>query len=976
MRRIYRISALLLIPLLIVAVAVFVAVRFLPDSELIRSTLETELQAVTGGKVSLRSAGISMGFPGPVVLGLRGLTIDTEAGRRLVSIRRVDLVPDLYDLVRRRLSIRSITVYGLHSSVVRDEDGRVWAPMLPLAARGAEPRTPRPAGPPVKWSVREIRFYNGTIDWIDKCVSPEKNLVIKVSDISGLVDRLVPGSESPLYFSARVGSGEGVESILRLEGSLRIAPDQSGLEKVKLSAFSDSVRLDPLTAYLPAGGPDMEKLPRPGFRAEFTWTKDDARVVPFQGAIGFGTRRESKLIFDGRAVVGKDFSGLEEVSCGVSTESLPLAIFSKLFPRESPVDPRSGFLKGEVRGEWTRASSWAAGGSLGFEEIVPVGKLSAFGKTLRIWARFRVEPDDLLIRGLEISGASRLISVTGKVSGPLLEQPVLDLSAQTSIRPDWIKAFGIKLPKGCRIDGSIPCRVRITGTTEKVRFSANADMTASRFQFGRYAEKPAGKRALFSARGSCALNGTGPGPRVSVKASTKAEVEEMRVRADIGGPLLPPARIRLDARVWADDGSVRIRESHISVGRVDDRQYAVKGGASLYWTGTPSPSLKGTLTAALDTGIVRFLGLKLPEGLEVEGGVPLRVRFSGRPERLNWNLDAALGGLAISRRKAFHKREGVAGDITARGDMINGKVALKEAVLNLPPLVLKARTTKNPAARGDEPLSLEVAEWDLATMSPYIEDPNLKASSGPVKAKFTLRRTGSGIVPSGVIEVVNVRMQREHAPWTLEKISGTIEVNGETVKIRGISGEVTGACQGRWRLTGTLRNVMTPERQKGRFTMEMGEGRIKAIRLVTTLTNHHSVLGRLIQPRPIALKGDFITLNSVRGDFSINGSKASTDNFRSTGPGLFSGIVGTLDMESLQLDIVMGNNTVVVGSNTLSRIPGVSRLLSRDGSSMIKLTVDTFARLTGSVAGSINIDPLRSDSINRSVLGRLEKLMR
>ena len=198
MRRISRISLVLLVLLLIVVVAAFIAVRFLPDSELIRKTLEAELQSATGGKVSLQSAGIYLTFPGPVVLTLKGLTIRTTAERKLVSIRRVDLVPDLYDLVRRRLSIKSITVYGLSSSIVRDRDGRVWAPTLPLVAGTGESQVPRPSGPPVKWSVREIRFYNGTIEWVDKYVSREKDLVIRVTDISGLVDRLIPGAESPV----------------------------------------------------------------------------------------------------------------------------------------------------------------------------------------------------------------------------------------------------------------------------------------------------------------------------------------------------------------------------------------------------------------------------------------------------------------------------------------------------------------------------------------------------------------------------------------------------------------------------------------------------------------------------------------------------------------------------------------------------------------------------------------------------------
>jgi hypothetical protein len=975
MRRISRISVVLLVLVLIVVVAAFVAVRFLPDSELIRKTLEAELQSATGGKVSLQSAGIYLTFPGPVVLTLKGLTIRTTAERKLVSIRRVDLVPDLYDLVRRRLSIKSITVYGLHSSVVRDRDGRVWAPTLPLVAGTGKPQVTRPSGPPVKWSVREIRFYNGTIEWVDKYVSREKDLVIRVTDISGLVDRLIPGAESPVYFSARLGSEKGVESVLRLEGSLLIAPDQSGLERVKVTCFSDSVGIDPFLAYLPVGGLDVGKFPRPGFRAELSWLKDESRVVPFKAAITFGTKRKSKLNFDGKAVIREDSSGLQEVQCRASTESLPLAVFSKLFPPESPVDPRSGFLRGEVRGQWTQAANWTAAGALGFEEIVPIGRFKTFGKMLRVWARFRMDPEDLLINGLEVSDASRLISVTGKVSGPLFEQPVLDLSAQASIRPEWIKALDLKLPKTCRIDGLIPLRARVTGTMQNVHFRINADMTRATFAVKPYAEKPSGKKATVSAQGNCVLSRTEGGLKASVKASTKAEVEELRLRRDKQSQPLPRTRVRFEARVWADDTSVSIRESRISLGRVGEREYFFKGGASLLWTMTPSPSIKGTLTTVLDMGIVRFLELKLPEGVKVKGSVPVKVQYSGRPGRLHWALDAALGKLAVSREKAFRKPEGVEGNLTAQGSSIHGTVTLKEAALSLPPMVLKTRTIEPSGKNENELVALELEQWDLATMSPYVDDPNLKASSGPVKAKFALKRTESGIVPSGVIEVVNVRMQREHAPWTLENISGTIEVNGESANIRGIRGEIKGACQGKWRLTGALNYVMSPARQSGRFSLELGKGKIKAIRLVTTLTNHHSVLGRLIQPRPIALEGDFIKLNSVRGDFSIKGAKATTDNFRSLGPGLFSGIVGTLDMRSLQLDILMGNNTVVVGSDTLSRIPGMRKWLSPEGSSLIKVAVDTYARLTGSVARSLNIVPLHADTINPTALEQLRKLM-
>jgi len=137
MRHLRRILGVLFLLAAIVAIAIAVSIRVLPETDLIKSRVQDQLSNLIGQKVTLGSMKVSWSIPRLISLNVEGISIASREGTKLLSADRLILIPSLSLLFRKEIAVESITVQGLHATIRRSSDGTIVTALIPLPAASA-----------------------------------------------------------------------------------------------------------------------------------------------------------------------------------------------------------------------------------------------------------------------------------------------------------------------------------------------------------------------------------------------------------------------------------------------------------------------------------------------------------------------------------------------------------------------------------------------------------------------------------------------------------------------------------------------------------------------------------------------------------------------------------------------------------------------------------------------------------------------
>ncbi len=231
MKRGLRILAFLVL-LAILGVAIFLATF---DADRYRPLLMSKLQEAIGRPVTLER--LSLGWRNGIAVQLRNLSIREDAsaaGEPLAQVESASAVVGLAPLLRKQISVVSMTLIRPSIHVARDRTGQVN--LLGLAAvaapAGASTRpTPTPQTP-VSLHIDSFRLEAGTIHWTDAMSSPSTDARITQMDL--VVRNIAPGQPMDIDLQAAIGADR---QNVRLRGRLTLPkPGHPGsLESATLS---------------------------------------------------------------------------------------------------------------------------------------------------------------------------------------------------------------------------------------------------------------------------------------------------------------------------------------------------------------------------------------------------------------------------------------------------------------------------------------------------------------------------------------------------------------------------------------------------------------------------------------------------------------------------------------------------------------------------------------------------------------------
>ena len=1024
MKWLKRIALALLIVVIVSGVALIVMVRFLPETDFIRNAVEQRLRDLTGQNIAIASIELGGSFPDLMRITVQGVTATSQDGQKQLSMNRLVLVPSVAPLLHREISIESVNIEGLHTSLTRLADGSVRYPFVvaPVSSpvRGPE-RIEEPAGPGeqvpkekpeaarggLTWSIKSVKLTDCRIDFIDEQTAQEGEgpTVISLKTLNASLSQQKEGNAFAISLRAQMKGAKAEAGPVGLTGDVTLTGDLSQLQQAKATLTSESLRLEPFQRFLPPSAEILSAFRLSGVHCTMTWEKAQPCAFSFEGNLNGKGENSGAIALKGEGRAAEDFSLIQNVTIEAKTEGFPLRAVQSLVPRGVPWETSSGLLSANVRGEWRKPSDWTVQGQVSFADLASKGAVAALGKKMGVKAQISLDPRQLTVQDMEVAEAKhRLATVSGKVQEPLSGQPTLDLTADCTARPQWLKAFGVRLPETVNIAGYVPVRVRVKGPTEKMSIDVNANLAPAAIRVSPFVEKPEGEKASLTVQTTLTEAHRSAASKAAYVLRVGLYVLSPHIRLKADGAPLTGRILTLTSRVIVKGKSVDIRDAVLTLKRPQRKSsddLVIQVDMADLESG--HPKLKGTLAAFLHKETISALLGNLPSNLKLSGEAHGKLTFSGNPKALDWNLELPLTSLGIDVEKSFRKPAGVAADFKASGKWAQETLNLERSRLTLPGIYAVARGVLKERKGGFGGLKVRVKRADLKDVARLLPSLAKVKVSGPVEADLELKPSQKGIVPHASVRLVSADYHADNSAWILSKLRGVVKFDGQSLRVPELTGNIRGAIEAPLKVTGNLQHIDNVEQIGGRVSLEMGKGRIRAERFRKLLQPVQLLVGTLLDPKALAKRSDLLELESLTGTFDIKSGIARTSDIQLKGPDFKAGAMGTIRLRDMHLDALAGLHTVIVTNDSIGRIPqvrsvvkkyegflkatGLDKELKKVGIDVdakkddkqtapkeIKTPVTVIVKVQGA-ASSPNVMPVPEDSLGKEKVSKLKSLI-
>jgi hypothetical protein len=922
-----------------------VSLYFLPETEFIRTTVQDKLRQVTGQDISIAGIEVERSFSDVVRVQLTGIEAKSPDGKKLFSIKKLHLAPELSALLRRHLVVKSVVVQGLWTSVERDRDGNVTAAFLPAPASSAPTVTPGPGPAEPKppsatresapstsreskefhWSVESVKFEECEAVFTDNKVRPGQPVVFSVHGLNGTLVQRKPEDPMQVDLTAALGPGKKRWTTLHVSGSIVLKSDRSGVVRIALANSMDSMSFEPFEPYLHGSADALKEMGLGKTRVQVEWQMGKPAQADLETVVRDRGADVIPLKVQCGITPSEDLRSIQEITCQVTVKPVPYAFLGKFRPPHLPPLPETGSLEARLKGFWAPEKKSEIEGSVALDNPLP-WKLEGVGNRLQV--DFRLEPGmtssstPLILQGLKISGPDPIASVTWTPAPPSVSEQPGTYTADVRARASWLRELGVRLPKDLALAGGIP----LHGTLQRVRnvlnVDAAADLTQTTLRWLPHLEKAAPAKAGISAKGKITLPEDGKDNQPKVDVAVKAHIDSAKVRAVPKGPWLDHASVHFDGRVVSDGGHVNLKGGNLVLRRGQRGEEVLALRADIRELGT-KPKFEGTATSIIHPELFTSLALELPKGLAFTGRAPVKAGFVGHAAAFKWTAEGTFTDAGITFEKAFRKPARVAATLKAAGDWADGAVKLDDAHLTLPGVVLAGKGIVRSRQGTFEDLSLEIKKADLKDVARYVPATDGNRLSGPAAASVQITKTGEKVTTRATVRLMGAEFRPDKAAVGFGQIQGTAEINGDSVEVPEVRGVLHGAVEAPADGKASLTGVGSAESLNGSASIKIGKGKIKADRLRAILQPVQILAGSILNPQGEASAKDLLEIESLAADFVLKSGHAYTDNLKLRGGDIKAGAIGTVDLKGQTLDAVVGIYTVMVADGSLGKIPAV-----------------------------------------------------
>jgi len=927
--------------------ALVIMVRFLPETDFIRNAVESRLRDLTGQNITIASIDVGGSFPDLMRITLQGVAATSPDGQKQLSMDRLVLVPSVTPLLRREISIASITVEGLHTFVRRLPDGTVLYPLViaPVSSPGsvredaAGPRediakqSPGTAPSGLRWSIESIVLSNGRVDFIDGQATPESNgtPVISFKGFNASLKQQTSGNAFAVSVFGHVAGAKAEAGTVDLKGDVTLTGDLSALQRATATVTCESFRLEPFHRFIPIAQETVSQFRLSATRFSATWEKSQPCTFSFESRVTGNGEGAHAIAIKGSGKAPEDLSQVETIAVTGETEGFPLNPVASLLPPGLPWQEASGALSANVQGTFHNPAEWNVQGQVALADLSPKGIMAALGKRMGVKAEFSLDPGLLTVKGMEISETTqRLATVSGNVRGPFSTEPALDLTVDAIGRPQWLKGLGIRLPDHVSIAGTIPVRARVSGPVTKVSLETHADLTPATIRVKPVLEKTEGEKASISVQTTLTEAQRAHGSKSALALRVGLHMPSVRVQLRAADAALAGFALNLNSGVIVKGKTVDIKDALLTLKRAQQKSpddltvnADIENVASLH------PRLKGTATVLLNKENMALATGALPPNLTLAGETRGKLAFSGSTTALDWSLEVPLTSMAVDVEKAFHKPAGMNAHLKASGKWADESLKLERGQLSLAGISATGSGVLKERSGGFGGLRVQVKKADMKDVVGVVPALTRGKVSGPVEADLELKSSREGIVPHASVRLVAVDYQADKNEWSFNKVRGVARINGRYLNVPELTGVIKGAVDAPLKVTGTIHNVDAVKEMNGQVTLEMGKGKINADRFRKILQPMQLLVGSLLDPKALGKKTDVFELESGTGTFDIKSGVAQTSNLRLKGADFGVGAIGSIRLHDVHLDALAGLHTVIVTNDAIGRIPEVRNAVKK-----------------------------------------------
>ncbi len=979
MKRFLRIVILLIVGLAVLAGALVITARYLPETELVRTNVEDYLKEATGKNVRLGHMEVSASFPNLVRITVNGATMTDAHQKKLLSAEKVELIPSLGSLLRREFSVESVIVKDLRMNISREVDGTIHWPFDGSGPSGTATRTGKGCTSglwfavgqgqgdaqqktPVRWSIKKITLIDAELDWTDTHITPGAEVVVRIKGVGGTIVQGATGRDLQVDLAGRLDSGKAKPSPVKITGVLTLASDLAGLESASPKVRLESCELGSFRAYLPTWM-TITDLGLLDVSLEAQWKNEQACTVSLHAVPGQGTEPTHAIEISGESTIAPDWSRVESCQFAGKAAGIPLSIFASALPGELPFDPTKGTVRADLQGKLESGMDWEAWGSVSLEKTVAVGMYRTFAKEITVDADLRITPTQLTLKKAQVSDTSRLLSAAGTVANPFSADADMDLSVETKLKSDWLKAAGISLPSELSVKGIVPARGTLRGTRRNLGISLKGDLKAVAIAWSPYIEKPSGKDGDFHLKGK-SVSTKGSSQR-AFDGTFSGKLTGARTRVTDKGKWLDPATVEIGAKVKTKSHTMDLQDVSIAVKKGSDGNKVVSVTGSVEDVRSSAPRID--LRVGADLGN-EFLEMVEPGVLPVgiSGIVPLAGQFKGSMSDGKWSVEVPLDRTGLAVGRVFVKDAGSAGLLKVRGKWSHRAVELEKGQLTLVGLAVAAKGMLLDAQGKLGALEFTVPKTDTKFLAKYFPEVRPYRLSGPVEASIRIKPSDSPEW-AGTIRLLSLGCKPEKSGFTVNGLRGDVEIDQSSVRIKGLEGKLGGLVDGPLTIQGRATDVDSPEKVSGNFNVQVGRGVILG-EYRTGLVNQAVEFLKSLKILPSGLSLDQISeFESLTGDLALKGDIVSTENLRIVGPLARWGVVGKLPVMARNMELLVGVRTQVEIANPLDKVPAVKDMVEKH-KDILKMTgIDKdLKRLGIDVSGSDKAQEPKANNGGRS----------
>ncbi len=771
----------------------------------------------------------------------------------------------------------------------------------------------------LKWSIDRIDLADAQIMFIDKAVKPGQDTIYSAT-LNGSMKRAESGNAFSASFTGNIGAGKAKSATLKIEGDFHLTPDMTALAEGKAQVTAQSLPLSSLEVYIPKTAWMAKLFHSADIAAQVAFTKDKPSRIKLQTSMFVAENQPKNLEIEADLLTNDRSSGLDEAQAVVSVQTLPVGVFKDHLPTGIPIDPDAGTVKGVWRVQWNKAT-WKAQGEAQLDNIITKGLVKNTPPMLQATAKLSADESTFEVSRLEVSDGKHKVSAEGVVSHPWEPSRSVDLKLDFTVVPEFLKSWGIQIPKGLKYTGSVPVRGELRGALDSPQIDVGANLKEADIAWEDYLEKGKGAPGSVNARTVLVLGAAKPHLKpIAVKIS----LADARLKAPQHRPL--KAAVLLDAQAVVKANTVDLREAVLQLKRGKESPDTVHGEALNL--GSSTPSFDGYASFTVDQELIDALG-PLPPELVVSGRSQVKAKFSGARGKMTCSAEAPLLHLDVAFGKGFRKLSGVAGSLKASFRIADESVDLSEGALTLPGVLINARGSLRDTTGKFHDVNLEIKKCELRELAKLFPQLSSVKPAGSLEGQVDLKNANNQVLPFGIIRLSGVEIKPENLGVHFSGIKGSLEASGGAMNIPEIGGAVGGAVEGPFTIKGVLENIQNAQALSGKMSLKGGPGHIRSQKLRNVLQQASLILSMPVAPGADK-NSDPLGFEKLTGTFDLKNGVMNSENLKFKGAALNAGAIGNLTLKGSELDAYMGIKTMTTLGGAIGRIPAVQKILKQN----------------------------------------------